>query len=159
MMRAVHGSTVLARVKDCDSYVTLQVPDPNVPFYRCSITGDLLIVEFANTDDRSMDYDAEREAKRAALLMGIRQGHVHLVRRREMQYAKMVPIHEPTRRNFIYWASTIKGRAYQLGRYATWRPRLQLDDLVKDVRLIEGWIKSPSALYDMEEHERRKATA
>jgi hypothetical protein len=70
-------------------------------------------------------------------------------------YAKIAPMDETLRRNFIYWASTVTGRAYQLGRFATWRPRLLLDDLVHDVRLIEGWATSPSSSYDQQLHERR----
>jgi hypothetical protein len=153
----VRGISVLATIEDCEAYASVIVPDPHVPFYRASITGDRLIVELA--DKYPNDINSGETAYMAAMFLGVDRSRVHGVTARETDYAKIAPIPEAQRRNFIYWASTIKGRAYQLGRYATWRPGLQLDDLVKDIRIIEGWINSPSPAYDMEEHERRKASA
>jgi hypothetical protein len=49
---------------------------------------------------------------------------------------KILPIDEDIRRRFIMWASDNFG-IYSLGRFATWRPGLQLDDLVNDVRVIQ----------------------
>ena len=48
-------------------------------------------------------------------------------------------IDEELRKDFIYWA-TDKHNIFSLGRFATWRPGLLLDDLVKDIRLIDKWI-------------------
>ena len=153
----VRGITVLATIEDCEAYASVLVPDPHVPFYRASITGDRLIVELA--DKYPNDINSGETAYMAAMFLGVDRSRVGHASVRETDYAKIAPIPEAQRRNFIYWASTIKGRAYQLGRYATWRPGLQLDDLVKDIRIIEGWINSSSPLYDQEEHERRKASA
>jgi hypothetical protein len=146
----IDGQNLVTRIKGCEAYVSIMVPDPNVPFSRATITGDQLIVELT----RGGFTDPERIVYKACELLGIteRCDDVKLV---DQSYAKIAPIDEGERRNFIYWASTITGRAYQLGRFATWRPRLLLDDLVHDVRLIEGWATSPSPAYDQQLHERR----
>jgi hypothetical protein len=153
--RWVRGTNVNARIKNCEAYASVMVPNPGLPFYRASITGNLLTIECTGAPD---DQD-ERMVDQACRLLGIRYGLISEIRRKEQDFAKIAPIPEDQRRNFIYWASTVKGRAYQLGRYATWRPRLMMDDLIKDVRLVGQWIQSPSRLYDQEEHERRAQRA
>ncbi len=55
------------------------------------------------------------------------------------KFAKIAPINEDERRSFILWA-TRQHNVYSLGRFATWRPKLLLDDLVKDVRIIQQMI-------------------
>ncbi len=49
---------------------------------------------------------------------------------------KILPIDEDVRKRFIMWASD-KHQVYSLGRFATWRPGLLLDDVVNDVRVIQ----------------------
>jgi hypothetical protein len=46
------------------------------------------------------------------------------------------------------WA-TDNYNIFSLGRFATWRPGLQMDDLVQDVRKIEGWF---SNRYELQKH-------
>src|SRR5580765_717028 len=41
----IEGWNLKAHVPNCDAYVSMLVPAPNVPFSRVSITGDELIVE------------------------------------------------------------------------------------------------------------------
>jgi hypothetical protein len=144
------GHNIITKVRDCEAYCTVMVPDPNVPFYRATITGDQLVVEFAF--DRETAYP-DKMIYKACELLGVRERcqDYQVVKQ---SYAKIAPIDEAERRNFIYWASTTTGRAYQLGRFATWRPKLLLDDLVKDVRVIESWMTSPSSSYDQQLHER-----
>jgi hypothetical protein len=147
----IDGKIISTRVRGCEAYCSVMVPDPNVPFYRASITGDQLIIELASKDPIG---DPTRVIYKACEMLGLseRCDEYEIV---PQSYAKIAPIDEGERRNFIYWASTVTGRAYQLGRFATWRPRLLLDDLVHDVRLIEGWATSPSSSYDQQLHERR----
>ena len=65
--------------------------------------------------------------------------------------------HRGERKAFIFWASSTRGVAYSLGRFATWRPQLQTEDLIQDIRLIEGWIREGgTAHYSMELHEMRR---
>jgi hypothetical protein len=134
----IDGKNLVTRVKDCDAYVSVMVPDPNVPFSRATITGDQLIIEL--TGDVA---NPEKIIYKACELLGVRE-RIDSYRVIDQSYAKIAPIDEDERRAFIHWASTVTGRAYQLGRFATWRPRLLLDDLVHDVRKIERWITMPS---------------
>ena len=54
------------------------------------------------------------------------------------KYAKIQPIDETARKQFLAWA-TDNFNIFSLGRFATWRPGLLLDDLVQDVQRIEKW--------------------
>ncbi|NDG64822.1 MAG: hypothetical protein EBY29_15370, partial [Planctomycetes bacterium] len=63
-------------------------------------------------------------------------------------YSKILPIDEGERRKFIVWATDQHG-IYSLGRFATWRPGLLMDDVVNDVRVIRKIIKNGSYEYRM----------
>ena len=151
--KSVPGINVRATVANCDAYVSLYVPDPDLPFSRVSITGDELIAECPGV---AVDLpSAGHVAMMAAEVLGL-SGISGAVATKQ-KYFKIAPIDEGERRKFIYWASSLRGKAWQLGRYATWRPGLKLDDLVKDIRLIDKWMSSKSPEADMEMHERRRA--
>jgi hypothetical protein len=149
----IDGTNIVARLPKCEAYCSVVVPNPALPFYRASITGDQLIIELSRGEN-GQDREPAAVIAAACSLLGIQQEpfSYDIV---AQSYAKIAPIDEGERRNFIYYASTVTGRAYQLGRFATWRPRLLLDDLVQDVRIIEGWINSSSASYDQQLHERK----
>ena len=151
--KRVSGVNLRVRIDDCDAFVSLIVPDPGEHFSRVSITGNLLIAEmpsFVLTDD----LDSCSLAEEAATLLGIHPADINYndIALTEQHYHKIAPIDEAERRNFVHWASSEKQIAWQLGRYATWRPWLQLDDLVHDIRKIDRWMRSPTSLADMEEH-------
>lgn len=67
------------------------------------------------------------------------------VRRSPMKYAKILPIDESVRREFIIWA-TEKHNIYSLGRFATWRPKVLLDDVINDINVIKTIAQSTN--YD-----------
>lgn len=130
----ISGANIKATIYKCDAYVSLSIPDPDLAFTRISITGNEMIVECPNLppctpSDIILD---------AGQLLGIggRFSDVHVTKQ---TYSKIVPIEEELRRDFIYWA-TDKHNVFSLGRFATWRPGLLLDDLVKDIRLIDKWL-------------------
>jgi len=131
-----------AQVSDCDAYVSVLVPNPEYPFARISLMGDNLIIECPG--DKVPD--TEQVLALAWAFMGlpadsiISEPTVH-----RSHYAKLQPIDERARKTFLAWA-TDNHNVYSLGRFATWRPGLLLDDLVQDIRLIEGWIANT---YDM----------
>lgn len=153
------GVNLLARVKSCDAYVSLYVPDPDLPFSRISLTGDELIAELpGNKIAHFDDMDPIEIAQLAAKLVGIDPSDLHSINLKEQSYSKILPIDEGERRKFIYWASTETGRAFSLGRFATWRPGLLADDLVQDVRIIEKMMTSKSQKFDAQLMERRKTT-
>jgi hypothetical protein len=143
------GQSVKAHIKDCDAYVSLLVPNPHEVFTRVSITGHELIVEVPNVSP----IDPAKVIERAVWHLGIEASnilwHGPAVKN---TYNKIVPINDGKRKSFMYWL-TDKHSIYSLGRYATWRPGLLLDDLVKDIRLIDGWIRSKSS-YDVALHRR-----
>jgi hypothetical protein len=147
----IDGKNIVATLRNCEAYVSVMAPNPSVPFTRASITGDQLIIELSRTGEVR---DPDDVLNKACQMLGVLQtvSSYEIV---DQHYAKIAPINEEDRRNFIYHASTETGRAYQLGRFATWRPRLLADDLVQDVRIIEGWINSGSSTYDQQLHERR----
>lgn len=74
---------------------------------------------------------------RALRLLGMNNTFIQ-AQAKKQTYAKILPIEEGLRKDFIYWA-TKEHDVYSLGRFATWRPGLLLDDLVKDIQKIEKW--------------------
>jgi len=132
-------TNIRVRIDHCDAYATLLVPSPKYKFSRVSITGDELIAEIPF--EKVSEADLYIIAAEAAELMGIvEDDFIGYPTASVQKYAKIAPVDEEIRRDFIYWA-TEKHNVYSLGRFATWRPKLLLDDLVQDVQKIEGWIK------------------
>jgi hypothetical protein len=136
------GTTLRAILSDCDCHVTLYVPDPDLYYYRVSITGNELIVECGHGIGLKPTADRIDSVVHSSLhLLGL--DHSQLASEitvTKSQYGKIAPIDETARKDFVHWASTETGRAFSLGRYATWRPGLLLDDVVNDVRVIERMI-------------------
>lgn len=146
------GVNVHATIEDCDAYVSLAVPSPELPFSRVSITGEQLIVEVPSNVHFTLA-DVSRVVNEASKLLGIDRSRVHNITWSAQKYAKIVPINEEDRRKFIFWASTVQNRSYSLGRFATWRPGLLLDDVVNDVRVIERLMDSPHKGYAAQQME------
>lgn len=152
------GFNVRSFVHGCDAYVSVAVPDPTVPFSRVSITGEEMIVETTGRPGEVVEMDLRKTVLRAAIeILGISSDYVDLssVVGYKQRYAKIAPIPEEERRKFIFWASTIQGRSFSLGRFATWRPGLLLDDLVNDVRVIERFMEDRTG-YFAQQHEMEK---
>lgn len=147
------GINVRAVIEDCDAYCTLYVPDPSDDFSRITVTGNELIIEFPRhpkddaNDSKWWEDPAVLEsiARKAAGMLGLDRSRIGHVTAHIQQYAKIAPIPENTRREIMY-TLTDELDIYSLGRYATWRPGLLLDDLVKDIRLIERWIGDKYAI-------------
>lgn len=130
--------------EDFDLYATMYFPHPDQNFYRASITGRKLIVESL----LPLDLD---DIGLASFYMGIGLYVRGLGERKlsKQAYAKIHPIDEEERKKFIMWATT-KHNIYSLGRFATWRPGLLLDDVVHDVRVIQRMINgNAEPSYDM----------
>lgn len=139
------GVNIRATISNCDAYVSLYIPDPFVEFSRISLSGNEMIVEVQDPyatylDDASDEHGHLRERTEAAAYhLGIAPERIHNIYASKQKYSKILPINDDVRKDFIYWA-TDKFHVFSLGRYATWRPRLLLDDLVNDVRKISSWI-------------------
>lgn len=146
---SISGVNVRAKVANCEAYVSLYVPNPFYPFSRVSLTGDELIAEvpFATEVDHELIYAAGG-------LVGISRDRLSDVSSKKQTYAKIQEIDDGARKRFISWA-TDNHNVYSLGRFATWRPSLLLDDLVQDIRLIERWMNGGQ--YAMRLHAQRRA--
>ena len=130
------GVNIKARIVGCDAYASILVPDPAFPFARISVTRDELAIEipFGPLDGAYGSIIAS-----VAELLGIAQERFVDIKVHNSRYAKIVPIDEMERTAFQHWA-TDNFNIFSLGRFATWRPGLLLDDLVNDVRKIDRWI-------------------
>jgi hypothetical protein len=143
------GWTLTALVRDCDAYVSLLVPAPEDPISRVSITGNQMIIELAREPVATPTGTAWDAARKLGIETDVVYGVGEL---RRQTYNKIIPIDDESRKRFMLWA-TNNCHVYSLGRFATWRPGLLLDDLVKDVRLIDKWTRSSG--YDMAVHAAR----
>jgi len=87
-----------------------------------------------------------RELIRNALyVLGMDKAVIKDERWSVQRYSKILPIPEVERKRLILWA-TDNFNIYSLGRFATWRPGLLMDDVVNDVRVIRRIINNGS--YD-----------
>ena len=153
----VHGFNLIGSLHEADAYVSLYVPNPEYAFNRISITGNRFIAEyscpgkrFTDIPDLMNNFVVLNETKRAASLLGIEPPFASFPVFKIQRYAKIQPIDDDARKHFIAWA-TDKFNIYSLGRFATWRPGLLLDDLIKDIRLIERWLTSKNK-YEVKAH-------
>lgn len=140
--------TVRIQLKDADVFQTVYFPSPFHSLYRASVTGNLLICEFAS------DYYGTNELpgtiKDAAGEVAAAFALPHLKEELEaasydfhsQQYGKIAPIDEDVRRALVL-ELTQKWNIYSLGRFATWR-NLLLDDVVHDAAVIKRMMTASS---------------
>jgi hypothetical protein len=131
---ALPGRNYIAVVDGMEAYCSLYVPTPDFPAYRISLSGHYMIVESSMlmgkvSGDRKFVSDC-------ADLMGLDPKSIVDFEVKNQRQAKILPINDDARKRFILWA-TEKYNVYSLGRFATWRPGLMMDDVVKDVRVIQ----------------------
>lgn len=140
------GTNVICELKDVDAYCSLYVPNPQYPGSRISLTGGDLVVECYGDIN---DFDESKIILTALQELGIPYSHLitDSIRVKKQPYAKILPIDERERKRFIMWASDEFG-VYSLGRFATWRPGLLMDDLVDDVRRIRRLASGAESSYD-----------
>lgn len=127
---------------EVDIHVTLYVPAPEQSFSRISITGRTLIIECPGITRLCEIEVYHNMIVRALELLGLPGSWVtdFPATAHKQQFMKILPIDEAIRRRFMIWA-TDNFNIYSLGRFATWRPGLLLDDVVKDVRAIQRMIQ------------------
>lgn len=147
--RSQPGVNVIANVPSVDLYASLYIPCPTSFAARISMTGSRAMIEVYGKGIAKLleaDYQGRRDFVRNCLRsLGIEETEFFDVDVKQQQYAKILPIDEGERRRFIMWAS--ERNIYSLGRFATWRPGLLLDDLVHDVRVIQRLIEDSGASY------------
>jgi hypothetical protein len=131
---SIPGVVFTGRILDCDAYCSVLFPGPE-NYSRATITGDQLIVEFPNAKEIPESIDLAL----VYLNLGLYDAVILDGKFTKQPYFKITAIDESERKRFMRWATVHHG-IYSLGRYATWRPRILLDDLVHDIRKIEEWI-------------------
>lgn len=139
------GYNIIGRVDRAESYSSLLVPDPVHAFSRISVTGREMIIEVPNLAEEPDEEEVIDMVEDACNLVGLPSASFDLNAVKRQDYAKIMPIDERERQTFLHWLNGIKGIAYSLGRFACWRPGLMNDDLIKDVRTIEKWMRQGEA--------------
>jgi hypothetical protein len=116
-----------------DVYQTIYFPDERLPYYRASLTGNLLTVEYpGHVEPHECDWE------RLLNYFGVWACSMGNVTVKRQEYGKLLPIDEALRKQFIL-AMTDQYRIYSVGRFATWR-QILMDDVVQDLRRIDIWI-------------------
>lgn len=135
------GFVVRGRLPGFNAYGTVYVPNPNTPIYRVSVTGDEIFIEcIGSTKDKSQRQALSYLEKGFKIIGCENLGPEKVLDPsiKNMVYAKINEVDEQMRNNFILWAS--ERGVYSLGRFATWRPSLLLDDLINDINVIRRLI-------------------
>jgi hypothetical protein len=131
--------------KKCDLYQTVYFPSPLHDAYRASITGNMLIVEFATGMRLSPSQDWRDEVFNAFMLD---EGDLMLLDEVEQKYGKITPIDDNMRKRIIGSISE-QYDIYSLGRFATWK-NILLDDVVDDAMAVKKLISGSA--YDRKLH-------
>lgn len=133
------------RLRRADVFQTVYFPDLGNPLYRASITGDLVIAEFAGAGlaEESDLFAAMEEIERAFC---INLGAAASLGGVEQKYGKIAPVDDAARKRLLFGLTHDHG-IYSLGRFATWR-NILLDDVVDDIAVIKRLIRS-GAPYDL----------
>lgn len=141
-----------------DVYQTIYYPEPEVPYYRASMTGARLILEY--TSDPQLLPPVEHRATTTtlnAILSHVRAvtddfglpkvpgGEYIIHEPKRQEYGKLLPLSDRARQEFIL-AMTDTYNVYSVGRFATWR-QILLDDVVEDVRAVERMITQRSSYH------------
>lgn len=132
---------------------TLYYPDPRSPITRATLTEGKLQIELMRGDVSEWDV-----IRRVIEDFGIDTMINYSYEIKEQAYGKIESIDDRQRRKFIMWA-TDNFNVYSLGRFATWKPGLLLDDVLGDLFKIRKMIQSgdnyfgriPSATNDGEQ--------
>jgi hypothetical protein len=123
-------------------YQTIYYPERE-SYYRASITGRQVILEYAQEPSRQSQIDDD--VSKVLYNFGIDQTSRAWERPtiKFQKYGKLLPIPEEERQRFIL-AMSDRHAIYSLGRFATWR-QILLDDVVHDVEVIDNFITQRSS--------------
>ena len=129
-----------------DLYQTLYYPSPDTPYYRASITGRRLILEYSESEAPDAR-DCLEDLKAVVVHFGLggydAADELTDVRLTRQEYGKLLATDDAARRNFIV-QMTDRFNVYSVGRFATWR-QILLDDVVNDCAVVNRFITERSA--------------
>ncbi len=126
------------RIPNADVFQTVYFPDPETNLYRVSITGNLLIAEYAGQADDYYFWDA----------FGMQPSDGEPIEKVSQRYGKIAKIDEAWRKRFIFDLSH-RHQIFSLGRFGTWR-NLLLDDVLQDISVLKKLMNTSS--YDRSRH-------
>lgn len=118
------------RVPGADVFQTVYFPEPSTTLYRASITGDLLIAEYAGEADQYPVWEP----------FGLTEADCSPIEKTNQRFGKIAPIDNAWRKQFIFDLTT-HYNIFSLGRFGTWR-NLLLDDVIDDVNVIKKLMNS-----------------
>lgn len=143
---------------DSDICATIYYPDPDFGSSRATLTGSTLQIEIplpwapGREDEVIAGWIGQPGPTFTTFIAPVLEdfGLMTKVDRSQwsihkQKYAKILPADDHERKRFIMWATDQFG-IYSLGRFATWRPGLLLDDVFHDVHHIQQMLKSSN--YD-----------
>lgn len=151
--KSVSGININSDLEDSvDVYASLYNSDPARMWTRASLTGSRLTLECplpgrtpSAIRDQMLNISAHDWAEpvliEAAQMFGLDKIKIIQYAAKIQSYSKIIPIDEGMRKRFMSWA-TEKHNIYSLGRFATWKPGLLLDDVVSDVRAIQSMVRN-----------------
>ena len=143
--QAIKYLVLSAQTLNTDAYGTMynSRPEPAVPWTRLSITGPRVALEVS-----MMWADNEKFPNHSEFFEWVLREYLGL----EIDFTKgapkvhysstdrILPIPERVRKNFIMHL-TDRYNVYSLGRFATWRPGMLLDDLIQDTNIVATMIE------------------
>lgn len=127
-------------VESTDVYQTVYYPNPDLPLYRMSITGDKVIAEFTCNPVEHWGSQAKMNIYHFLERDFAITGEPSRPVTSHQEHGKIVPCDREEIRKFMGWA-TREYNIYSLGRWATHRQVL-MDDVAKDLKVISKLIKS-----------------
>lgn len=130
----IWSRTVDLALPEVDVYQTIYYPDPDVHYYRASLTGKQLIIEYV------MEPLSDADITHVLEDFGIEALKAYVNDTKRQEYGKLLPLADDTARQEFILAMTDEYNLYSVGRFATWR-QILLDDVVQDVRRVETWIQ------------------
>lgn len=133
LYRPIYTNQII--IPDCNSHCTIYYPDPKTNVYRASICGDTLITEGVQ-DLNYNDFNRVYES----MGLSIKDRHNGHIKPHKQKFGKIIPIDEEKRKRIITQL-TLGFGIYSLGRFATWRPKVILDDVLEDIFVIRRLIE------------------
>jgi len=128
---------------DIDVYQTVYYPNPAIPLYRMSITGDKVIAEFCRNPKEEWGDKASANIQHFLEIdFAVKPDDyvINVPKAHYQEYGKIVPCDRTEVKKFMGWASR-KYNIYSLGRWATHR-QILMDDVVHDLKIIGNLIDS-----------------
>lgn len=126
---------------ECDVYQTVYYPNPSIPLYRLSITGNTVIAEFCEDPNVTWRDDVLMNISHFLEIdFGIIYFTASNYRDGYQKYGKLIEENSDAVKEFLGWA-TRNYNIYSLGRWGTHR-QILMDDVVHDLKVINRMIES-----------------